>query len=54
MYGKCNDPSTHAALCPSVGWGKDYPDAATFGPPLFGSASIGPDASAVLHPGCPT
>jgi peptide/nickel transport system substrate-binding protein len=44
MYAKCNDPSAHAALCPSVGWGKDYADAFTFGPPLFGSASIGPDA----------
>jgi peptide/nickel transport system substrate-binding protein len=42
MYDKCLDPTSHWALCPSVGWFKDYPDAVTFGPPLFGSAAIGP------------
>jgi len=42
MYEKCLDPASHWALCPSVGWFKDYPDAVTFGPPLFGSAAIGP------------
>jgi len=42
MYDKCLDPSSHAALCPSVGWFKDYPDALTFGPPTLGSAAIGP------------
>jgi peptide/nickel transport system substrate-binding protein len=42
MYDKCLDPTSHWALCPSVGWFKDYPDAVTFGPPLFGSVAIGP------------
>jgi peptide/nickel transport system substrate-binding protein len=42
MYDKCLDPSAHAALCPSVGWFKDYPDALTFGPPTLGSTAIGP------------
>ncbi len=41
MYPTCADPTKHAALCPSVAWGKDYADAFTFGPPLFGKASIG-------------
>jgi peptide/nickel transport system substrate-binding protein len=44
MYAKCNDPTAHVALCPSAAWGKDYPDAITFGPPLFSSKSIGPNA----------
>jgi peptide/nickel transport system substrate-binding protein len=44
MYTKCNTPSAHVAFCPSVAWGKDYPDAITFGPPLFSSKSIGPNA----------
>ena len=44
MYAKCNDPTAHVAFCPSPAWGKDYADAFTFGPPLFGSDSIGPDA----------
>ncbi len=44
MYAKCNDPTAHVAFCPSPAWGKDYADAFTFGPPLFGGASIGPDA----------
>jgi peptide/nickel transport system substrate-binding protein len=44
MYAKCNDPTAHVALCTSPAWGKDYADAFTFGPPLFGSSSIGPNA----------
>jgi peptide/nickel transport system substrate-binding protein len=44
MYAKCEDPTTHWALCPSVSWGKDYPDGYTFGPPLFSQAAIGPES----------
>jgi peptide/nickel transport system substrate-binding protein len=44
MYSKCEDPTSQWALCPSVSWGKDYPDGFTFGPPLFGRDAIGPDA----------
>jgi peptide/nickel transport system substrate-binding protein len=44
MYDRCNDPGAHVALCLGPGWSKDYPDASTFGEPLFGSAAIGPDA----------
>jgi ABC-type transport system substrate-binding protein len=44
MYDKCNDPGAHAAYCPSPAWGKDYADAYTFGPPLFGQAFLGPDS----------
>jgi peptide/nickel transport system substrate-binding protein len=43
MYAKCLDPTAHVALCPSVAWGKDYADAYTYGPPLFGKDAIGPD-----------
>jgi peptide/nickel transport system substrate-binding protein len=43
MYGKCSDPATQDGLCLAPGWGQDYPDAVTFGPPLFGKAAIGPD-----------
>ena len=41
MYAKCQDPKAMAAFCPSPGWAKDYPDASTFGIPLFSSAGIG-------------
>ena len=44
MYTKCNDPSVRMGLCPSVRWGKDYPDATTFAEPLFGDSAIGPDS----------
>jgi hypothetical protein len=44
MYAKCNDPGEHVAFCLAPAWGKDYPDATTFAEPLFGSASLGPDA----------
>jgi peptide/nickel transport system substrate-binding protein len=44
MYAKCNDPAEQVAFCPTVGWGKDYPDGYTFGPPLFGADG--------LFPGC--
>jgi peptide/nickel transport system substrate-binding protein len=44
MYAKCEDPSTKWQLCPSVSWGKDYPDGFTFGPPLFSRAAIGPQS----------
>ncbi len=43
MYGKCSDPNTGQGLCLAPGWGQDYPDAVTFGPPLFGAVAIGPD-----------
>jgi ABC-type transport system substrate-binding protein len=42
MYDKCQDPSVHWGVCPSTAWFKDYPDAVTFGPPLFSSVGIGP------------
>ncbi len=42
MYNKCNDPSVHMALCTSTGWFKDFADAYTFMPPLFGSESLYP------------
>ena len=44
MYAKCEDPNSGWQLCPSVSWGKDYPDGFTFGPPLFSRAAIGPEA----------
>ena len=44
MYDKCNDPGAKAAFCPSPSWGKDFPDAFTFGPPLFGKEFLGPDS----------
>jgi peptide/nickel transport system substrate-binding protein len=43
MYARCRDPATHAALCTSPGWAKDFPDAYSFGPALFGSEGIGED-----------
>jgi peptide/nickel transport system substrate-binding protein len=42
MYAKCLDPANHTGICLAPGWGKDFPDAYTFGPPLFGSAAIYP------------
>lgn len=44
MYDRVNDPNTHTAFGLAPGWGKDYLDGSTFGRPLFGSDSIGPDA----------
>jgi peptide/nickel transport system substrate-binding protein len=44
MFDKCGDPAAHVGFCPIVSWGKDYPDAYTYGPVLFGSESIGPEA----------
>jgi peptide/nickel transport system substrate-binding protein len=44
MYSKCNNLAARIPLCPGVGWIQDYPDAYTFGPPLFGSEG--------LYPGC--
>jgi peptide/nickel transport system substrate-binding protein len=41
MYDTCDDPGSHFGLCPSVGWFKDYPNASTFGFPLFDSSGIG-------------
>jgi peptide/nickel transport system substrate-binding protein len=43
MYDKCLDPGAHVAFCAGPGWGKDYPDATTFGEPLFGSAALFPE-----------
>ena len=42
MYSKCNDPNEHVAICLATAWGKDFPDAVTFGPPLFGSEALYP------------
>lgn len=42
MYSTCDDPTKHVALCPSVGWFKDYSDPYTFMAPLFGSVSLYP------------
>lgn len=42
MYNKCNDPAEHVAICTNVGWGKDFPDGITYGPPLFGSVALNP------------
>jgi peptide/nickel transport system substrate-binding protein len=44
MYAKCNEMPAQVPICLAVGWIQDYPDAFTFGPPLFGAAS--------LYPGC--
>ena len=44
MYERCNDPPAQIPLCLGPGWGKDFPDGTTFGEPLFGSASLGPDS----------
>jgi peptide/nickel transport system substrate-binding protein len=30
MYTRCGAMATHAAFCPNVGWGKDYPSPYTF------------------------
>lgn len=42
MYATCSDPKTQMGMCLAPGWFKDFPDAYTFGPPLFGSAAIFP------------
>jgi peptide/nickel transport system substrate-binding protein len=42
MYTKCEDAKEHVAFCTAEGWYKDFADAVTFGPPLFGSASLTP------------
>lgn len=42
MYSRCQDPKAQVGFCPTVGWGKDFPDGITFGPPLFGSEGILP------------
>jgi ABC-type transport system substrate-binding protein len=44
MYDRVNDPNTQTALGLAPSWGKDYLDGTTFGEPLFGAASLGPDA----------
>ena len=44
MYARCEDPNTKWQLCPSVSWGKDFPDGVTFGPPLFSRSAIGPES----------
>lgn len=42
MYAKCNSLGDRVPICLAVGWLQDYPDAYTFGPPLFGSESLYP------------
>ena len=49
MYAKCEDPNSKWQLCPSVSWGKDYPDGFTFGPPLFSQDAIGPSRAATTR-----
>jgi peptide/nickel transport system substrate-binding protein len=44
MYDRVLDPNTQTAFGLAPGWGKDYLDGSTYGRPLFGSDSIGPDA----------
>ena len=47
MYAKCNNLPEAVPICLAVGWIQDYPDAYTFGPPLFGGSDFG-----ALYPGC--
>ncbi len=42
MYSKCNTLPEDIPTCLATGWIQDYPDAYTFGPPLFGSTSLYP------------
>ncbi|MEP6973520.1 MAG: ABC transporter substrate-binding protein [Actinomycetota bacterium] len=42
IYSKCISSPDQFPLCLYVGWLQDYPDAYTFGPPLFGSGSLYP------------
>lgn len=42
MYAKCSDPTTHMGICLAPAWGKDFPDAVTFGEPLFSSKFLFP------------
>ena len=42
IYSKCISSPDKFPVCVSVGWVQDYPDAYTFGPPLFGSSSLYP------------
>ena len=42
IYSKCISSPDKFPVCISVGWVQDYPDAYTFGPPLFGSTSLYP------------
>jgi ABC-type transport system substrate-binding protein len=42
IYSKCLSAPDKFPVCVSVGWLQDYPDAYTFGPPLFGSSSLYP------------
>jgi peptide/nickel transport system substrate-binding protein len=42
IYSKCISSPDQFPVCIGVGWLQDYPDAYTFGPPLFGSSSLYP------------
>ncbi len=42
MYNKCLEPEANSTLCLGPGWGKDYADGYTFGPPLFGAEGLAP------------
>jgi peptide/nickel transport system substrate-binding protein len=42
MFSKCISSPEQFPVCLNVGWVQDYPDAYTFGPPLFGSKSLYP------------
>jgi peptide/nickel transport system substrate-binding protein len=46
MYGKyCGLPSAHAAICPNVGWLKDFADPQTFLDPTFNGDRIRPSGN---------
>jgi peptide/nickel transport system substrate-binding protein len=42
IYSKCISSPDQFPLCVQVGWVQDYPDAYTFGPPLFDVSSLYP------------
>ncbi len=42
MYAKCNSLGDRIPICLATGWLQDYPDAFTFGPPIFGSEGLYP------------
>jgi ABC-type oligopeptide transport system substrate-binding subunit len=42
IYSKCISSPDKFPVCVYTGWGQDYADAYTFGPPLFDSSSLYP------------
>ena len=46
MYTRfCSIPNANVAICPSVGWGKDFADAQTMLDPTFNGENILPQAN---------